>query len=75
MVQVVGLRARGEVALGERVVISEHRVDVQPGLVEDRGDDVGVDADQADDDVLVEVSVARVDRVVSEWKRTIVGTK
>ena len=75
MVQVVGLRARGEVALGERVVISEHRVDVQPGLVEDRGDDVGVDADQADDDVLVEVSIARVDRVVSEWKRTIVGTK
>ena len=75
MVQVVGLRARGEVALGERVVISEHRVDVQTGLGEDRGDDVGVDADQADDDVLVEVSVARVDRVVSEWKRTIVGTK
>ena len=75
MVQVVGLRARGEVALRERVVISEHRVDVQPGLGEDRGDDVGVDADQADDDVLVEVSVARVDRVVSEWKRTIVGTK
>ena len=52
-------------ALRERVVVAQHRVDLEPGLGEDGRDELGVLAYQPHHDVLVEVGVAGVDGIIA----------